>query len=233
MVLPPGIQTRTLTVSPAVGTAPRKASLEVQIQPSKNTVVWTETQEPLAKMFKTIRTSPDVSAVLELPVVDQSGFVDETNTPITDWHYTITVRYMFDGRKVGQTVVKHFKPVSSTDSVTDFDVLPSGDAPENQGPAGKQGLSAYEVAVKNGFVGSEIDWLASLANGGDLPFLEYHQSTPSKEWVINHNFGRYPAGVSLTDSSGRMFLAPWSNINENTLVVTLSGAMSGYANLTP
>lgn len=31
-----------------------------------------------------------------------------------------------------------------------------------QGPAGPDGLSAYEVAVANGFVGTEADWLASL-----------------------------------------------------------------------
>ena len=31
-----------------------------------------------------------------------------------------------------------------------------------QGPAGADGLSAYEVAVANGFVGTELEWLASL-----------------------------------------------------------------------
>lgn len=38
-----------------------------------------------------------------------------------------------------------------------------------QGPAGADGLSAYEVAVKNGFAGSETEWLESLkgADGRD------------------------------------------------------------------
>ena len=31
-----------------------------------------------------------------------------------------------------------------------------------QGPAGEDGLSAYEVAVDNGFEGSETEWLESL-----------------------------------------------------------------------
>jgi len=31
-----------------------------------------------------------------------------------------------------------------------------------QGPAGADGLSAYEIAVNNGFVGTESEWLASL-----------------------------------------------------------------------
>lgn len=31
-----------------------------------------------------------------------------------------------------------------------------------QGPAGADGMSAYQIAVRNGFKGSEADWLASL-----------------------------------------------------------------------
>ena len=31
-----------------------------------------------------------------------------------------------------------------------------------------QGLSAYEVAVKNGFEGTEKEWLASLKGGGEI-----------------------------------------------------------------
>lgn len=31
-----------------------------------------------------------------------------------------------------------------------------------QGPAGQDGLSAYQIAVNNGFVGTEEEWLASL-----------------------------------------------------------------------
>lgn len=31
---------------------------------------------------------------------------------------------------------------------------------------GIQGKSAYEIAVKNGFIGTEAEWLLSLASGG-------------------------------------------------------------------
>lgn len=34
------------------------------------------------------------------------------------------------------------------------------------GLPGKDGKSAYEVAVENGFIGSESDWLKSLKGGG-------------------------------------------------------------------
>lgn len=35
-----------------------------------------------------------------------------------------------------------------------------------EGPAGPDGISAYEVAVANGFVGTETDWLNSLVGPG-------------------------------------------------------------------
>lgn len=31
-----------------------------------------------------------------------------------------------------------------------------------KGDTGEEGLSAYEVAVQNGFVGTELEWLESL-----------------------------------------------------------------------
>lgn len=39
----------------------------------------------------------------------------------------------------------------------------------SQGDPGPDGISAYEVAVANGFVGSEADWLASLEGGEGPP----------------------------------------------------------------
>ena len=37
------------------------------------------------------------------------------------------------------------------------------------GPTGADGLSAYQVAVANGFVGTQQQWLASLADGVGTP----------------------------------------------------------------
>nr|DAN79286.1 MAG TPA: hypothetical protein [Caudoviricetes sp.] len=42
---------------------------------------------------------------------------------------------------------------------------PKGDV----GPQGVQGLSAYQVAVNNGYTGSESEWVASLESGGKVP----------------------------------------------------------------
>lgn len=41
-------------------------------------------------------------------------------------------------------------------------VIPSSGPTGPPGPQGPQGLSAYEVALENGFVGTEEEWLASL-----------------------------------------------------------------------
>lgn len=45
------------------------------------------------------------------------------------------------------------------------------------GPAGQ---SAYQVAVANGFVGTEQQWLDSLANGGVGVFIDDAAPSPSR-----------------------------------------------------
>ena len=42
-----------------------------------------------------------------------------------------------------------------------------------QGPQGEPGLSAYEIAVKNGYSGSESEWLASLSDSTELNAARY------------------------------------------------------------
>lgn len=41
----------------------------------------------------------------------------------------------------------------------------------NETENGKDGKSAYEIAVENGFVGTKIEWLESL-KGSDLQILK-------------------------------------------------------------
>lgn len=49
------------------------------------------------------------------------------------------------------------------DNLTDVPDVVGEPGPQGEpGPAGADGLSAYEVAVDNGFIGSEAEWLASL-----------------------------------------------------------------------
>jgi hypothetical protein len=50
----------------------------------------------------------------------------------------------------------------------------SGDgAPGPQGPAGQAGDSAYDIAVENGFVGTEQEWLDSIGGGGTANIADF------------------------------------------------------------
>lgn len=229
--LPPGIVTKTITISPATSVGRVKSSLEVYIEPTDKVVYWQPTEEPVSNFFDVIRTTPDRDAVINLPAVDQEGFVDDNGDPITDWTYTLIVRYLRDGRKVGQTTTKYVRPVLASPSIQDFDSLPAGTVPIYQGPAGPPGLSAYQVAVKNGFVGTEAEWLASLSTGGYLPAYHHNQTMPSDTWIIQHNLGYKPGGVAFRDSLDRVFNAPWHHQGNNTIIATLSASVAGTADI--
>ena len=231
MALPPGIVTRTLTVSPGYGTEGQRASLEILVTPFIPTVVWAPTASPVVTFFSVVRTGPDQAAILYLPAVDQTGFIDENQNPISDWAYKVTARYLLDGRKVGQTVTKYFKPMLSSPMIQDFDIIPTGVQPLYQGPQGPAGLSAYQVALANGFVGSEAAWLASLATGGVTPFYEHIQSSPSDTWLITHNLGYYPGGVTTVNSANQEFKGEVTYIDQNSLRINMVGAQSGIAHL--
>lgn len=57
----------------------------------------------------------------------------------------------------GKTLPKLYEYFKQVDDY--IDELKSGGT---QGPKGEDGDSAYEIAVKNGFIGTEQEWLASL-----------------------------------------------------------------------
>jgi len=100
-------------------------------------------------------------------------------------------------------------------------------------PAGVQGASAYEVAVANGFVGTEAQWLASLAGpqgpqGTAGVSFTHTQSTPSSTWTINHNLGYRPV-VELLTTGGERFDADVTHVSVNQTVVTLNFPLAGSA----
>lgn len=65
-------------------------------------------------------------------------------------------------------------------------------------------------------------------SGDGDKYYEYVQSTPSAVWTINHNLQKNPS-VAVIDSSGNLVEGDCSYTNENTLVLTFSGAFSGKA----
>lgn len=231
MVLPEGVITKTLTVSTAVSSGGAKASLEVLIEPTDNTIVWAATSEPVASFFDLVRTGPDQAAVIQLPAVDQTGYINEYQTPVTDWTYTVVVRYLRDGRKVGQTVTKYLKPTLAGPDIIDFDNAAPGDIPIYQGPQGIQGLSAYQVALQNGFIGTVDEWLQALATGGKPPSFTYEQTSPSDTWDIEHNMGYFPGGIVTVNSANQEFKGEIVYIDVNHVRITMVGAQSGTAHL--
>ncbi|MEC4047948.1 FISUMP domain-containing protein [Flavobacterium sp. SUN046] len=96
-----------------------------------------------------------------------------------------------------------------------------------QGPAGANGLSAYQVAVANGYTGTEAQWLASLVgaqgatgtfqNGNNIGDILYWNGT---SWTI------LPIGIegqNLTVCSG---IPHWGGCNSTTPVATISSITS-------
>lgn len=50
---------------------------------------------------------------------------------------------------------------------------------------GERGYSAYEIAVQNGYIGTEKDWLATLGTASHLTRISYVYSTPIEISLIN------------------------------------------------
>lgn len=88
------------------------------------------------------------------------------------------------------------------------------------------GLSAYQLAVSNGYGGTEEAWLASLGNRSFL----YVQSTPSASWNIPHSLGR-PPSVTLLSDTGEEFDADVTATSTN-VYIQLPSPITGQAILT-
>ena len=85
-----------------------------------------------------------------------------------------------------------------------------------QGPQGEQGPEGPQGEI-------------GPAGEGDLNFT-FDQPTPSDEWTITHNLGKFPS-VSVTDSGGNQWQTAVEYINQDTCIVRFSAAFSGKAYL--
>lgn len=93
---------------------------------------------------------------------------------------------------------------------------------------GAEGLSAYQVAVNNGFVGTESEWIMSLQ--GSVIRFTYSQAIPSDVWVINHNLGHIPI-VTVFDTAESEVECDRTDSNINTLTLFASAPFAGTAYL--
>lgn len=92
---------------------------------------------------------------------------------------------------------------------------------------GPQGDSAYEVAVDNGFVGTEVQWLESLKAKVAYTHI---QSTSMTIWIINHNLNYMP-NVTVIDSGGNSVEGEIIYNNTNQLTLQFTVQCSGVAYL--
>lgn len=117
-------------------------------------------------------------------------------------------------------------------------------SPGPQGPQGAEGWSAYDIAVANGFAGTEAEWLASLEGpqgpqgeqgeqgppGVSASTYVHYQSIPEAEWVIDHNLGYYP-NVAVEDSTGKPLLVAVERPSASRVIVQHASAVGGRAYL--
>ena len=78
--------------------------------------------------------------------------------------------------------------------------LNNGELGGGGGP-GTAGKSAYEIAVDNGFVGTETEWLESLNGKQGATFTPYVSSSGELSWT-NDGDKKNPATVNIKGSKG-------------------------------
>lgn len=99
----------------------------------------------------------------------------------------------------------------------------------NPGEIGPPGSSAYQVAVNNGFVGTEEEWLASL-HSDTLHTYVHQQITPSATWNITHDLYRRPS-VTIVNSAGETVWGKVEYLSLSEVVVYFRAPFSGEAYL--
>lgn len=100
------------------------------------------------------------------------------------------------------------------------------------GPEGGDGPSAYQVAIENGFEGTEQEWLDSLVGpegpqgpaGTDLTYLQ--SFTTTDDVLVAHSLGKLPA-VSVIDSAGDEVIGQIEYIDNAQVRVRFAAPFSG------
>lgn len=109
--------------------------------------------------------------------------------------------------------------------ITAIPGAPGGYVP--RGPAGPPGLSAYQQWLLAGNVGTEAQFLASLA--ATAPKYRHDQAVPATTWTINHSLGFVPQIAVFSAGSVRLPLVGISNPTLNQSIITFNAATSGFA----
>lgn len=64
-----------------------------------------------------------------------------------------------------------------------------------------------------------------------IVYRKYNFSSPSLQWLVNHNLNTYDYSVTLRDQYRTVFIAKTQTIDENNFIVDLSSAIGGTADV--
>lgn len=214
MSYPDGVQTVTVVFGKGITVDGTPVAATLVVEPlfggTTRSVVWAADGTAVLPINATATTSAGALGSIALPVVDQEGWLDDGQHPITRWAYRLTET------AGGKSRVKHLQPLAGQ-GVIDFDRIPDGSVGlhvsgpvvavsdvaghtgsvtaqqiadevgpllgEGGGPGapGPAGKSAYEVAVANGFVGTVIQWLGSLIGAPGAQGAQGAQGAPGAQ----------------------------------------------------
>ena len=91
-------------------------------------------------------------------------------------------------------------------------------------------VEAINGNIGNGFIIAKMGGYKFEGGGGggsETPeTFVYIQSTPSREWVVQHNLDKFPS-VTVVDSAGTIVVGEYTYIDTNTVKCTFSSAFAG------
>ena len=180
MSWPDGVITRPITWKiPSTLTGGEITEVQTTITPilgNAKSLVWVATGDELVSMSDTFSGDDVIS--FSVPVVDQVGWRDPAGNDYTNWSYKIVARARRGFRE--QELVKYFQ-IKQNQTNLDLALVPYGEPADPtvtpippvtsvNGQSGDvvipsvDGKSAYEIAVENGYTGTESEWITSLTS---------------------------------------------------------------------
>lgn len=144
------------------------------------------------------------------PLLDNNLCVFTDNGALREGAYSIEIfAFEADGTKrrsqYPRVIIVHKNSTSLLEPFEDFPDYAEGAVLDTasvfyfaKGDKGDQGLSAYEVAVKNGYVGTEQEWLESLKGKDGTGIEDVYTRDQSDERYVRKEEGK---GLSANDYS--------------------------------
>jgi hypothetical protein len=125
MAIPAGISTALVHLDAPVSFIGEDGRIHATIT-SSIPLVWAATGTPIGNFIENVSLDPGVPLELNLPHVDQGGFLDGAGNTVTGWSYRIEVTYEKDGQNI-PFPARDFQILSGQLEV-DLALIPSGEA---------------------------------------------------------------------------------------------------------